>query len=382
MSPRLQLMRNLLQDDGSIWISIDDTEMPYLRLLCDEIFGRHNFSATIIWEKRKTRENRRAFSFKHDYVLVYSKNKELFENTRNPVPINNLVRKRYKNPDNDPRGPWQSVAITAQAGHATASQFYEINTPSGRKISPPAGNCWRFTSDKLNELMAENRIYFGEKGNNVPRQKKFLSEMEGNGLTPETIWYADEVGTNDTSKKEILALFDKNNIFETPKPERLIERILQIATNPGDRVLDSFLGSGTTVAVAHKMGRKYVGIEMGIQAYTNCKVRLDKVIDGEQGGISTAVNWQGGGGYHFYELAPTLLVKNEKLPVYQINPAYTDEMVCEAICKLEGFRYKPQDIFCGYSSEKRFIHVTDEFVNAEYIRSLSQHLGDGQSLLV
>ena len=171
-------------------------------------------------------------------------------------------------------------------------------------------------------------------------------------------------------------------MFETPKPEKLLKLIFEIASNEGDWVLDSFLGSGTTAAVAHKMGRKYIGIEMGDHAYTLCKVRLDKVIDGEQGGISKDVNWQGGGGYHFYELAPSLLVKNDKLPVYQINPSYTFEMLCEAICKIEGFRYKPQDVFHGYSSEKRFIHITTEFINAGYIKSLSARLAEGQSLLV
>ncbi len=156
-----------------------------------------------------------------------------------------------------------------------------------------------------------------------------------------------------------------------------------MSTDPGDIVLDSFLGSGTTAAVAHKLGRQWIGIEMGEQAYTHCKKRLDYVIDGDDKlGISKAVNWQGGGGYHFYELAPSLLVKNDKLPVYQINPTYTFEMMCEAICKIEGFKYKPRDVFHGHSSEKRFIHVTTEFVNAAYIRSLSQHLEEGQSLLI
>lgn len=170
--------------------------------------------------------------------------------------------------------------------------------------------------------------------------------------------------------------------FEGQKPEALIKRILELSTADGDWVLDSFLGSGSTAVTAQKMKRKWIGIEMGEHAYTLCKTRIDSAIDGEQSGISNAVNWQGGGGYHFYELAPSLLVKNDKLPVYQINPTYTFEMLCEAICKIEGFKYRPQDVFHGHSSEKRFIHVTTEFVNAEYIRSLSQHLDEGQSLLI
>ena len=167
------------------------------------------------------------------------------------------------------------------------------------------------------------------------------------------------------------------------KPESLIKQILEMATEPGDFVLDSFLGSGTTAATAHKLGRKWIGVELGEHAYTHCKTRLDKVVDGtDQGGISKELDWQGGGGYHFDELAPSLLVKNDKLPIYQINPSYTFEMLCEAICKIEGFRYKPQDVFHGHSSEKRFIHITTEFINAGYIKSLSARLAEGQSLLI
>lgn len=177
-------------------------------------------------------------------------------------------------------------------------------------------------------------------------------------------------------------MFKTEKAFETPKPEKLLKLIFEIATQPGDWVLDSFLGSGTSTAVAHKMGRKYIGVEMGEHAYTLCKLRMDKVIDGEQGGISKAVNWHGGGGYHFYELAPSLLIRNPKLPIYQINPEYTFEMLCEAICKIEGFRYQPEGVFHGHSSEKRFIHITKEFVNAEYVKSVSTALGEDQSLLI
>ena len=232
------------------------------------------------------------------------------------------------------------------------------------------------------EKIADNRIWFGKDGNGAPRVKKYLSEVT-KGITPDTLWKAEDAGTNDEAKKDSLRLFDNLNVFDTPKPEKLIERIIHIASNPRDIVLDSFLGSGTTAAVAHKMKRWWIGIEMGNHAYSHCKLRLDKVIDGtDSGGITTAVGWQGGGGYHFYELAPSLLVKNNKLPIYQINPSFTFEMLCEAICKIEGFRYKPQDVFHGYSSEKRFIHITMEFVNAAYVKSLSARLGEGQSLLI
>lgn len=305
MYPRLELLREFLSEDGSIWVSIDDNEGHYLKVIMDEVFGRKNFIGTIIWEKRKTRENRRKFSFKHDFIFLYAREKCSFENIRNSLPISEEIRRRYKNLDNDLRGDWQSVAITAQAGHGTPSQFYTITTPSGRKIYPPKGNCWRYTEEKLKELVRDNRIWFGEKGNNVPRLKKFLSESEDSGLTPETIWYADDVGTNDSAKRFVNSITD-NELFETPKPEELIKQILYIATNPGDLVLDSFLGSGTTAAVAHKMGRRYIGIEMGEHAVTHCVPRLQKVVDGEQGGISQAVNWQGGGGFRFYKLGESI----------------------------------------------------------------------------
>ncbi|MCF6443155.1 site-specific DNA-methyltransferase [Nereida sp. MMG025] len=303
--PRLMLLREFLSEDGSIWVSIDDNEGHYLKVVMDEIFGRRNFVASVIWEKRKSRENRRVFSFKHDFILSYANDKVKFASSRNPIPISDDVRKRYRNPDDDPRGNWQSVAITAQAGHGTASQFYDVTTPNGRKISPPSGNCWRYNREKLGELIDEGRIYFGKTGGNVPRLKKFLSESSLAGMTPETLWYADDVGTNDEAKRSANQLFG-SAVFDTPKPERLLQRILHIATNPGDLVLDSFLGSGTTAAVAHKMGRRWIGVEMGDHARTHCATRLHKVIEGEQGGISKDVDWQGGGGFRFCTLGPAV----------------------------------------------------------------------------
>lgn len=384
MRDRLEIIRRLLTNNGSVWISIDDNEYPYLRVLCDEIFGRSNFVCTVIWEKRKSRENRRAFSFKHDYIAVYAKDKTAFESDRNPVPMSQEVIDRYRNPDNDPRGPWQSVAITAQAGHATASQFYQITTPGGRLIDPPAGNCWRFTANRLKELMDDNRIYFGTTGNNVPRQKKFLAESEDAGLTPETIWYADDVGTNDTAKRHSNSIFNGSG-FDNPKPEELINRILEIATNPGDLVLDSFAGSGTSGAVAHKMGRRWIMVELGEHCHTHIIPRLQKVIDGEdKGGISESVNWQGGGGFRYYKLAPSLIV-NDRWGNPVINPEYNAAQLAEAIAKLEGFTYAPSDSAWwqhGNSSERDFIYVTTQNLSADQLQALSEEVGSDQSLLV
>lgn len=378
MQKRIDLLYALLSEDGSLWISIDDDERDYLKILCDEIFGRQNFVCSVIWHKKGTRSNdARWFSDNHDYILVYAKDKQNWKPNLLPRPDDSMDG--YSNPDNDSRGVWASGPCHAKTPNE--KDIYEVTTPSGRKIMPPPGTSWRFSEEKFNQLIKDNRIWFGEKGSNVPRYKRFLTEVQ-NGFVPTTLWFRDEVGDNQEAKKEVKGI-DANDVFSTPKPERLLQRIVLLATREGDIVLDSFLGSGTTAAVAHKMGRRWIGIELGNHAYTHCKVRMDRVIDGEQGGISKAVNWKGGGGYKFYELAPSLLVPNPKLPtIKQINPEYTFEMMCEAICKLEGFKYKPDGKFQGKSSEQRFIHITKEFVNGEYVNSLLANLGEGQSLLV
>jgi adenine-specific DNA-methyltransferase len=384
MRDRLEIIRRLLSEDGSLWITIDDNEAHYLKVLCDEIFGRSNFVATIIWEKRKSRENRRAFSFKHDHILVYAPNKTAFEAVKNPLPLNDDVLSRYRNPDNDPRGSWQSVAITAQAGHGVASQFYTITTPSGRRLDPPPGNCWRFTERKLLELIEDNRIYFGATGGNVPRQKKFLKDSEDGGLTPETIWYADDVSTNDLAKRHSNDLFDGNG-FDSPKPEELIQRIIHIATNPGDLVLDSFAGSGTTGAVAQKSDRRWIMVELGDHCTTHIVPRLQKVIDGtDQGGITKTVSWKGGGGFRYYELAPSLLEK-DKWGREVISRDYDAAMLAQALCKLEGFTYAPSDSVYwqqGHSFESDFIYVTTQTLGPEELAALSEDVGEGRSLLI
>jgi adenine-specific DNA-methyltransferase len=313
--PRLELLREFLSEDGSIWVSIDDDEAHYLKVIMDEIFGRKNFVATIIWNKRTTRENRRVFSFNHDFIMVFAKDKKSFEQSRNLLPLNETVKKRYKNPDDDPKGPWQSVSLNAQAGHATPNQFYEIISPTGKKINPPTGRCWLLTKERFEEEFKKGNIFFTKNGNGVPRVKKYLNDENIQGLTPETLWVAEEVGTNDSAKKNIIKLFQDGveKLFETPKPEELIQRILQIATNPGDIVLDSFLGSGTTAAVALKMNRKFIGIEMGDHAVTHVVPRLRKVIEGEQGGISESVEWKGGGGFDFYTLGEPVFGTNGRI---------------------------------------------------------------------
>lgn len=381
ISKRLEILWRLLDDTkGSIWVSIDDDEMPYLRVLMDEICGRQNFIASNVWQKRYSRENREAIGDVHEYIVVYAKNPVSFKASRNKIPVSLEEMKAYKNPNKDPKGPWRPVPMTAQAGHATKDQFYEIVTPTGVVHTPPEGRCWSLSQATYEKLLAEGKIYFGKTGDSQPNIIRYFTEVEG--VVPWTWWPSNEVGHTDEAKKEIYALFGKDNAFETPKPERLIERIIHIATNPGDLVLDAFIGTATTCAVAHKMGRKWIGIEMGDQCVDFCLPRLKAVVDGEQGGISKNQNWQGGGGFKFYELAEPLLVKHSKLPIYQINPTYTWDMICHAICKIEGFRYKPNGEFSGFSSENRFIHITEEFVNGKYVMNLVKALGDRQSVLI
>ena len=385
MRDRLEIIRRLLSDDGSLWITIDDNEAHYLKVLCDEVLGRANFVATIIWEKRTTRENRRVFSFKHDFVLLFAKNKTAFETARNPLPLNDAVLERYKNPDNDPRGTWQSVSANAQAGHGTASQFYTLVAPNGKRHDPPKGTCWRYTKDRMQEEIRKGNIWFGKDGNGVPRIKKFLQSSEESGLTPETIWYAEDVGTNDEAKKATLALIRDEAVFDSPKPERLLGRILQIATNPNDLVLDPFAGSGTAGAVAHKMGRRWIMVELGEHCHTHIIPRLKKVIDGEdKGGITDAVGWKGGGGFRYYRIAPSLLEK-DKWGNWVIHRDYNAAMLAEALCKLEGFSYAPSDAVYwqhGHSTERDFIYVTTATLNHEQLQQLSDEVGPERSLLV
>ena len=380
MKPRLEILRNLLADDGSLWISIDADESHYLKVMCDEVFGRKNFVDEVIWQRSYAPINlKKTLSRNHDAILVYSKNNEGFQ--LNKLSRNTNTDNRFSNPDNDPRGLWASGPI--QAGPRSESRVYEITTPSGRKVLPPAEYCWRVSKEKYKEMVKDNRIYFGSNGNNIPRIKRFLSEVK-NGVVAMTLWTRDEVGDNQEAKKETKDL-NSESVFSTPKPERLIQRILTLGSNEGDLVLDSFLGSGTTAAVAHKMGRKWIGVELGEHAYTHCKVRLDKVIDGnDQGGISKAVDWQGGGGYTFYELAPSLL-KKDKYGNFVISAEYNAEMLAAAMAKQENFRYCPDAAIYwkqGKSTENDYIYTTTQYLSVELLEHIHEEMKPDESLLI
>ncbi len=321
MYPRLLLLRELLADDGSIWVTLDDNEAHYAKVLMDEVFGRQNFLSTVVWQKTTSvHNNATAFSSATDFALVYTKIINNFKMGRAPRSERNSGD--YSNPDNDARGDWASsplhVSLTsgqrgkqyAQTGKS--SGLFPLISPHGEEIFPPRGRAWAYSIESIAEFEKQSLIWWGKLGQNQPRLKRFKNENK-EGVVPGTLWLSDEVGHNQEAKAENMALLSvTDELFSTPKPERLLERVLTLATNPNDLVLDSFLGSGTTAAVAHKMGRRYIGIEMGEHALTHCQPRLEKVIAGEQGGVSSAVGWQGGGAFSTYGLGAQVFITQGK----------------------------------------------------------------------
>ena len=438
MRSRIELLRNLLSDDGSLWIQIDDEEQAYLKVMCDEIFGRSNFVNMIAVnmknvagasgggeDKRLKKNCEYSLIYAKDYMRLtpfkgaydYEEISELVERYKNEgiswkytSVFLNEGEKKYIASTIDGDGNeikifehknyvFKSISSVAKENGITEKEVYYRFATKIVRTTMPQSSIRPRVMKKLEEIGYENdlisieyvpktgknkgvvytQFYKGDKYNLFAWLSDVMEEKDGL-LYKKTLkgTYWDFVAGTKNLTKEGGVEFPNGK-----KPESLVERVITMSTDEGDTVLDSFAGSGTTAATAHKMGRKWVTIELGEQAYTHCKIRLDRVVDGEQGGISKAVNWKGGGGYKFYELAPSLLVPNPKLPtIKQINPEYTFEMMCEAICKLEGFKYKPDGKFHGKSSEQRFIHITKEFVNGEYVNSLLANLGEGQSLLV
>ncbi|WP_378947172.1 site-specific DNA-methyltransferase [Mesorhizobium sp. ANAO-SY3R2] len=379
MRDRLELIRSLLAPDGSLWISIDDNEAHYLKVLCDEIFGRRNFVANVVWQKRTSPDARLRLGDAHDHILVYAKNVDRL--ALNRVPRSDRQRKSFRNPDQDPRGPWASSDYSAQGYRP--NQMYEIVTPGGATYRPPVGTCWKNTEEVFRSLVADNRIWFGKDQMGVPRRKTFLFERED--VAAWSWWDNGEVGHNQEAKKESIALFGAENAFATPKPERLLRRVLDIATNPDDLVLDSFAGSGTTGAVAHKMGRRWIMVELGDHCDSHIIPRLKKVIDGADiGGVSQAVGWAGGGSFRYYRLAPSLLEK-DAFGQAVLARGYDERMLSEAVCKLQGFTYAPSEMIYwqhGYSTERDFIYVTRRQFSAAELLLLSEEVGPSRSLLV
>ena len=308
MRNRLEIAKELLTDDGTIWINIDDKESHYLKVLCDELFGRENFIINFIWQKKYSPANdAKWFSDTHDHILVFAKNKRLFK--PNLLPRSEQMNKRYNNPDNDPRGPWKPGGFSVKT--YSKEYDYPIKTPSGKIVYPPKGSCWQTPKENYLKKLADGIIWFGPKGDSKPQLKQFLNKVQ-QGVVAKSIWTYDEVGHNQVSRSEIVKLFG-DFVFATPKPEKLLKRIIELSTNEDDLVLDFFLGSGTTAAVAHKMKRRYIGIDQMDYIEKVAVNRLKKVIQGEQGGISKEINWQGGGSFIYMELIKLNMAFLDKL---------------------------------------------------------------------
>lgn len=379
---RIEILYNLLSDDGSLWISLDDNEQAYCKILCDEIFGRHNFVCNVIWEKKYTIANdTKWLSDNHDFIMIYAKNKEKWR--PNTLPRTEEMNKAYKNPDNHPKGVWKSTPLHAKSG-VDKGEVFKYTFKNGVTFTPPKGTYPRYTAEILKNMDDNNEIWFGKDGKSIPSRKTFLCDLKKTGVPSRTLWRFDEVGHNHEARDEVKS-FNSESVFATPKPERLIERVLTLGSNPGDIVLDSFLGSGTTAAVAQKMGRRYIGIELGNHAYTHCVPRLKKVTDGtDQGGISKAQNWSGGSGFKFYELAPSLL-KEDKFGNPVINKEYNADMLAAAMAKQEGYTYQPDaEVYWkqGYGSETDYIYSTTQFMTVEALAAIHETMAEGESLLV
>lgn len=378
---RLELLRNVLQDDGSMWITIDDNEVHYLKVLCDEVFGRKNFVANIVWQSKDTPgNNASSIAQTHNHVLVYRKTESWRPNL---IPRNEKQISNYKNPDNDPRGPWLGTPMT-RAEHRDRD-YYPLTNVAGRNVMPPAGSSWRRPPAEITRLHADNRIYWGKNGDaDFPVEKKFLSEVK-DGIVPQTWWPYDFAGSTRNASAEMKNIFEGRKSFDTPKPEKIVMRALEIATVPGDLVLDSFAGSGTTGAVAHKMGRRWIMVEVGEHAKTHIVPRLHKVIDGaDTGGVTELVDWKGGGGFRFARLAPSLLEK-DVWGNWIIRKEYNSAMLAEAMCKHFNYNYAPsneQFWMHGYSSETSYIFVTTNSLTGDQLRALSDEVGEHRSLLI
>jgi adenine-specific DNA-methyltransferase len=385
MRDRIELIQRLLSNDGSLWITIDDNEAHYLKVLCDEVFSRSNFVANAVWQKKYARQNdAKWFSTSHDHIFVFAKDKNSWkprEIERNATQLSG-----YSNPDNDPRGLWQSVVYTcAKTREERPNLYYPIIHPrTGEEILPNPSRVWGYDQARHLLHVAEGRIWWGaNQEKNKPRLKSFLEKV-GSGMVPDTLWLRADVGDNQDAKREAMA-FNATDTFTTPKPEALLRRILDISTFPGELVLDSFGGSGTTGAVAHKMGRRWIMVELGDHAHTHIIPRLKKVIDGQDpGGVTESTGWKGGGGFRYFHIAPSLLDK-DRFGNLIISKQYNAAMLAEAMCKIMGFTYAPSDELYwqqGHSTENDFIYITTQTLTREQLAKLSDEVGDHRSLLI
>ncbi|GCL36518.1 DNA methylase N-4/N-6 domain protein [Sphaerospermopsis reniformis] len=387
MRDRLEIIRNLLSEDGSLWITIDDNEAHYLKVMCDEIFGRANFVANVVWQKKYAVANdHKTIAPMHDHILVYRKSESW---QRNLLKRTEEKDRQYRYTDE--KGVFRIDNYTCnKSSEERPNLYYPIIQPNtGEEIYPKKTSVWRYSKETHEQNIRDNLVYWGKDGlSSTPAYKRYKHLLKNQGTVPQTLWLHEYASHTDAARKEIRAVLGSSSLaddFITPKPEGLIQRVLEIATNPGDLVLDSFAGSGTTGAVAHKMGRRWIMIELGEHCHTHIIPRLKKVIDGEdKGGITETFNWKGGGGFRYYRLAPSLLEK-DKWGNWVINKEYNPAMLAEALCKLEGFTYAPSDTFYwqhGYSTERDFIYVTTQNLSHEQLSKLSDEVGQESTLLI
>lgn len=379
MRDRLTQVKTLLSPDGSVWVHCDDSEQAYLKVMMDEVFGRDNFVATVVWQKAHSRRNDARFvSSAHDYLVVYALNAGALRFNR--LDASTEQRALYSNPDNDPRGDW--ISLPFHAPNIRPNLTYPIVGPSGREHWPPRGRHWSTTKDRYELMRSEGRIYFGPDGAGVPRRKKFWSE-DPPSLIPWTWWSRDDHGDNQEANREAKGLVGESAsaTFDTPKPERLMHRIIHIASNPGDIVLDCFLGSGTTAAVAHKMGRRWVGVERERATVEQYALpRLRKVVAGDDpGGVTKEVGWLGGGGFRVLDVAPSMFDETDG-QVYLADWA-TNGQLAEATAAQLGFEHAPDPPFAGYKGRQR-LAVVDGLVNEDVVRLLLGALTPDERALV
>lgn len=379
MRDRLLQIKKLLAADGSVWVHLDDSEMPYCRAMMDEVFGRDKFVATVVWENFYGRSNAAAISNSHNYLLVYSPRGTDWRYVRNLQPRDDASRSKYQNPDNDPRGLWRNGPIFASE-ERHEGLHYSITTPSGRVVAPPKGSHWRMTKEEFSRLVGDGRINFGVSGSNVPAVKLFLGEVQ-DGLVPRSWWPHGEVGHSQEGKREIQALFPGKIPFATPKPERLLARVIELGSNSGDVVLDCFLGSGTTAAVAHKLGRRWVGIENSLSTMADYAIpRLTEVVQGrDTGGITKSVEWSGGGGFRVLDVAPTMF--DEDGGVVVLADWAMNGRLSEATAAQLHFDYEPDAPFCGRKGRTR-LAVLDGLVNSDVAQLLADQLAPQERLVV
>lgn len=383
MKERIAILRNLLSDDGSMWIVCDENEVHYLKVMCDEVLGRANFVTTVIWRTTdNSNNNAKKFSLDHNHILVYGRSQDW-----TPKFLNDPEkRKHFRNPNNDPRGPWFDGNPVNNPALRPNLQF-DLVAPNGNVIKHPP-NGWRWSRETIAEKLETGELRYSADGTRLIR-RTYLRDMQG--LPPTSLWTdVDATGHNRQAKYELKRLFPErttSSLFSTPKPEKLVARVLELATEPGDLVLDSFGGSGTTAAVAHKMRRRWIMVELGDHCDEYCLPRLQMVVDADDpGGVTEAAQWSGGGGFRYFELAPSLL-EQDKYGNWIISQDYKPEMLAEAMCKHMGFTYAPSDSAeeywrHGFSTESDFIYVTTQNLTQAALAKIAQDVGPDRSLLI